>query len=157
MAETADEDLIALDQQLCFMLYATSRAMTRAYQPMLADLGITYPQYLVLMVLWEWQGDPQVEPSVGALGQRLFLDSGTLTPLLKRLEGQRLLQRTRDRGDERKVLLSLTPAGLALRQRAIDWLRPGAAGRNSGPLAVATLREQLRLLLTQLQGRLPSE
>ncbi|TQV80030.1 MarR family transcriptional regulator [Exilibacterium tricleocarpae] len=147
---SGDDDLVALDRQLCFMLYAASRAMTRAYQPMLAELGITYPQYLVLMVLWEWQGDSEVEATVTALGRRLYLDSGTLTPLLKRLEGQQLLCRTRDPRDERRVLLSLTAAGLALRQRALDWLRPGAQSRAAGAVDVAALRRQLRLLLEQL-------
>ena len=99
-------DWLALDHQLCFALYAASLAMTKAYKPLLAPLGITYPQYLVLLVLWEGDGI-----TVSQLGDRLTLDSGTLTPLLKRLDAQGLLQRQRDAADERRVLLHLTPAG----------------------------------------------
>lgn len=146
----ADGDLVKLDQQLCFLLYAVSRGMTRAYQPMLAELGLTYPQYLVLMVLWEWHDAPVAEPTVSALGQRLLLDSGTLTPLLKRLEQQGLVLRERDHVDERRVLLGLTPAALALRPRAIQWL---ALRRGQMPFPddfVAGLRDDLRRLLQVL-------
>ena len=76
---------LALDDQLCFKLYAASRAVTRAYKPMLDQLGLTYPQYLVMLVLWEWHACAPPQPTVKALGERLLLDSGTLTPLLKRL------------------------------------------------------------------------
>jgi MarR family transcriptional regulator, organic hydroperoxide resistance regulator len=102
-----------LDQQLCFALYSASRAVTRAYAPLLAPLGLTYPQYIVLLVLWERDGLP-----VNQLGRRLALDSGTLTPLLKRLEQQRLVERRRAATDERVVRIHLTPAGRALRTRA---------------------------------------
>jgi len=104
---------LALDGQLCFALYAASMAMTKRYKPLLAPLGLTYPQYIVLLVLWEGDG-----MGVSQLGDRLQLDSGTLTPLLKRLESAGLLQRLRDAADERRVLLRLTPAGRALRTRA---------------------------------------
>jgi DNA-binding MarR family transcriptional regulator len=107
-------DQLKLDNQLCFALYDASRAFTRAYAPLLAEIGLTYPQYLVMLVLWEAED----ALSVGALGGRLHLDSGTLTPLLKRLAGQGLVARTRDPGDERRVLISLTPAGDELRARA---------------------------------------
>lgn len=105
---------LELDNQLCFALYSASRAVTRSYGPVLADLGLTYPQYLVMLVLWE--ADEAV--SVGELGRRLHLDSGTLTPLLKRLEHVGVVRRERDPGDERRVLVTLTPAGRDLRTRA---------------------------------------
>ncbi len=106
---------LKLDQQLCFALYSSSLAMTKLYKPLLAPLGLTYPQYLVMLVLWEAQG-----LSVSQVGQRLSLDSGTLTPLLKRLEQQGLLERRRASDDERRVDVFLTPAGLALRAQALD-------------------------------------
>nr|WP_305087461.1 MarR family transcriptional regulator [Pseudomonas kuykendallii] len=106
---------MALDQQVCFKLYAASRAVIRGYKPMLDALGLTYPQYLAMMVLWEWQASDPGQPTVKALGQRLMLDSGTLTPLLKRLEQLGLVRRQRAVRDEREVHLGLTEAGLALR------------------------------------------
>jgi DNA-binding MarR family transcriptional regulator len=111
-----------LDRQLCFALYSSSLQMTKLYKPVLAPLGLTYPQYLVLLVLWEHDAQPkaQREPiGVGELGQRLYLDSGTLTPLLKRMEIAGLVARTRAAGDERRVALSLTDAGRALQRRAV--------------------------------------
>ncbi|AGW92646.1 MULTISPECIES: MarR family winged helix-turn-helix transcriptional regulator [Cupriavidus] len=106
-------DWLLLDRQLCFALYSTSLAMTKLYKPLLSELGLTYPQYLVMLVLWEAQ-----TLTVSELGARLALDSGTLTPLLKRLESAELVTRTRDADDERRVLVSLTAAGRALRQAA---------------------------------------
>jgi DNA-binding MarR family transcriptional regulator len=103
-----------LDDHLCFALYDASRAFVRAYGPLLAELGLTYPQYLALIVLWET--DRPV--SVGELGTRLHLDSGTLTPLLKRLEHAGLVDRRRDHTDERRVLIQLTDTGSALREPA---------------------------------------
>ena len=103
----------ALDGQLCFALYAASRAMTARYRPYLDELGLTYPQYLVLVVLWD-----EGSTSVSGLGDRLRLDSGTLSPLLKRLEGIGLVTRTRSSDDERSVLISATPKSLRLRERA---------------------------------------
>ncbi|WP_286785064.1 MULTISPECIES: MarR family winged helix-turn-helix transcriptional regulator [Pseudomonas] len=111
----AEEAGLALDQQICFKLYAASRAVIRGYKPMLDALGLTYPQYLAMMVLWEWQASDPGQPTVKALGQRLMLDSGTLTPLLKRLEQLGLVRRQRAVRDEREVHLGLTEAGLALR------------------------------------------
>ncbi|MBK5518536.1 MULTISPECIES: MarR family winged helix-turn-helix transcriptional regulator [unclassified Pseudomonas] len=110
-------DSLQLDSQLCFKLYAASRAVIRAYKPMLDQLGLTYPQYLAMLVLWEWQEKAPQQPTVKALGERLALDSGTLTPLLKRLEQLQLVQRQRSSRDEREVHLSLTIAGQALRDR----------------------------------------
>ncbi|MFN4116008.1 MAG: MarR family winged helix-turn-helix transcriptional regulator [Inhella sp.] len=111
--KNAADAWLRLDHQLCFALYASSLAMTKIYKPLLEPLGLTYPQYLAMLVLWE-----QDEISVSMLGERLQLDSGTLTPLLKRLEQAELLQRRRDPLDERRVLLALTPAGRALKTRA---------------------------------------
>jgi len=112
-APEAANDWLALDRQLCFALYSASLAMTKVYKPLLEPLGLTYPQYLVMLVLWESDGQ-----TVSQLGQRLTLDSGTLTPLLKRLEALGFVQRRRDAGDERRVLVHLTPQGRALRNQA---------------------------------------
>jgi MarR family transcriptional regulator, organic hydroperoxide resistance regulator len=110
-------DSLKLDNQLCFKLYAASRAVIRAYKPMLDQLGLTYPQYLAMLVLWEWQDSAPQQPTVKALGERLALDSGTLTPLLKRLEQLHLVQRQRSARDEREVHLSLTADGRTLREQ----------------------------------------
>lgn len=110
-------DSLKLDSQLCFKLYAASRAVIRGYKPMLDQLGLTYPQYLAMLVLWEWQQVAPEQPTVKALGERLALDSGTLTPLLKRLEQLELVQRQRSARDEREVHLSLTLQGQALREQ----------------------------------------
>ena len=107
-------EMLKLDHQLCFALYSSSLAMTKLYKPLLDPLGLTYPQYLVMLVLWEGDGI-----AVSELGQRLQLDSGTLTPLLKRLEASGLVQRKRDSADERRVLVHITPAGRALKARAM--------------------------------------
>jgi DNA-binding MarR family transcriptional regulator len=103
-----------LDHQLCFALYKASRAMTRVYTPLLEGTGLTYPQYLTMLALWQ---DPDRPRSVGELGERLHLDSGTLTPLLKRLVSMGYVTRSRDAADERRVLVTLTAEGLALRGR----------------------------------------
>lgn len=112
-AAAAQPDWLQLDKQLCFALYSASLAMTRLYKPLLEPLGMTYPQYLALLVLWE-----QDALSVSQLGERLFLDSGTLTPLLKRMEASGWLLRERATDDERRVIVSLTRQGRALRARA---------------------------------------
>ncbi|HIQ45956.1 MAG TPA: MarR family transcriptional regulator [Pseudomonas oleovorans] len=111
----SDSAQLQLDNQLCFKLYAASRAVIRAYKPMLDALGLTYPQYLVMLVLWQWQDQAPVQPTLKALGQRLQLDSGTLTPLLKRLEQMGLVLRRRSASDEREVHLALSEAGQDLR------------------------------------------
>ncbi|MDQ1202812.1 MarR family winged helix-turn-helix transcriptional regulator [Rhodococcus sp. SORGH_AS_0303] len=106
-------DALTLDKQLCFALYSASRATTAVYRPLLDDLGITYPQYLVMLVLWERDG-----LSVSELGDRLGLDSGTLSPLLKRIETLSLVTRERSAEDERRVEIRLTDTGRALRSAA---------------------------------------
>ena len=107
------DEALLLDNQLCFAMYSASLAMTKAYKKILAPLEITYPQYLVMLVLWEKDG-----VTVSELGTRLFLDSGTLTPLLKRMESMGLLDRNRDAGDEGRVVVSLSDGGRALREKA---------------------------------------
>jgi DNA-binding MarR family transcriptional regulator len=106
-------DALLLDNQLCFALYSTSLMMTKVYKPLLQALGLTYPQYLAMMVLWKQDG-----LTVGDISTRLLTDPGSLTPLLKRLEGEGLITRTRSKEDERVVLLRLTDQGRELQQRA---------------------------------------
>ncbi|MFH7044080.1 MarR family winged helix-turn-helix transcriptional regulator [Paucibacter sp. JuS9] len=113
--QSTPADWLRLDQQLCFALYSSSLAMTKLYKPLLEPLGLTYPQYLVMLVLWEQDGI-----SVSTLGQRLSLDSGTLTPLLKRLEAAGLIKRQRASDDERRVEIFLNPEGQALKRQAQD-------------------------------------
>ena len=105
--------MLQLDNQLCFALYSTSLAMTKLYKPMLEEMGLTYPQYLAMLVLWEQDG-----LTVSELGERLYLDSGTLTPLLKRMESAGLLSRIRAVQDERRVHITLTAEGRKLKARA---------------------------------------
>jgi DNA-binding MarR family transcriptional regulator len=104
---------LRLDNQLCFAVYSTAHAFNRVYKPLLDRLGLTYPQYLVMLVLWERDGVPLKD-----IGERLILDSGTLTPLLKRMEAAELIKRTRSTEDERLVMIALTPKGEALREKA---------------------------------------
>ncbi|HET7792175.1 MAG TPA: MarR family transcriptional regulator [Rhizobacter sp.] len=140
-------DWLQLDQQLCFALYSSSLAMTKLYKPLLAPLGLTYPQYLALLVLWERDG-----LAVGELGERLFLDSGTLTPLLKRMETAGLIRRERAAEDERRVLVSLTPEGRALRQKARRIPLELAEATRCDARELASLVQRLQELRTQLLG-----
>ncbi len=107
--------MLQLDNQLCFALYSTSLAMTKLYKPLLENLGLTYPQYLAMLVLWERDG-----LTVSELGDKLYLDSGTLTPLLKRLEAAGLISRIRAAEDERRVHLTLTAVGRKLKAKAAE-------------------------------------
>jgi MarR family transcriptional regulator, organic hydroperoxide resistance regulator len=111
--KVAADQLLRLDNQICFAVYSAAHAFNRVYKPLLDRLGLTYPQYLVMLSLWERDGVP-----VKDIGERLFLDSGTLTPLLKRLETAGLVKRTRSTEDERQVLIALTPQGQALKEKA---------------------------------------
>jgi MarR family transcriptional regulator, organic hydroperoxide resistance regulator len=140
---------LELDRQLCFALYTASRAVVRAYAPLLDDAGLTYPQYVTLLVLWE---DPARPRSIGELGERLHLDSGTLTPLLKRLASMGYVTRSRDAEDERRVLVTLTADGLALRDRlaAVPESFLACLGMD-GPSASA-LRDQLTALAASLES-----
>lgn len=136
-----------LDRQVCFALYSASRAATAVYRPLLEDLGLTYPQYLVMLVLWE--SEPK---GVKELGEELGLDSGTLSPLLKRLETLGLVERRRSGEDERRVAVHLTLAGRALSSKAngIPQRLADAAGLSAEEL------EQLRTTLERLTEALHS-
>lgn len=141
---------LLLDNQLCFALYSASLAMTKLYKPLLEALGLTYPQYLVMLVLWEHNG-----LTVSALGERLSLDSGTLTPLLKRMEQAGLLLRQRCVDDERRVQVVLTPVGTELQTRAAQV--PGCVIAQTGcklPEVVALTRQlqQLRAQMASVQA-----
>ena len=141
MTATLPPPSVALDDQLCFALYAASRAVTARYRPMLDELGLTYPQYLVMMLLWE-----QDHQTVGQLGSRLSLDSGTLSPLLKRLTTAGLVTRHRRVEDERSVAIALTEAGRALHDKAfaINEAMIGAIGFDAAEFN--DLKNRLRLL-----------
>ena len=128
-----------LESQLCFALYAASRAVARNYGPILDPLGVTYPQYLTMLALWE---SPDAV-TVSALGQRLRLDSGTLTPLLKRLEAAGLVTRDRDDGDQRRVFIRVTDAGLALRVEARNVQHQILERYATNVDTLATIKDQL--------------
>jgi MarR family transcriptional regulator, organic hydroperoxide resistance regulator len=138
-----------LDRQLCFALYTASRAVVRAYAPLLDEAGLTYPQYVTMLVLWE---DPDQPRSVGELGERLHLDSGTLTPLLKRLAGMGYVTRSRDAEDERRVLVTLTADGLALRDRLAAVPESFLACLGTDPSVAGALRDQLAALTASLEA-----
>jgi MarR family transcriptional regulator, organic hydroperoxide resistance regulator len=136
-----------LDDQLCFALYSASRAVTAVYRPLLDELGITYPQYLVLLVLWE-----ERQCSVGHLGNRLHLDSGTLSPLLKRLEAAGLVVRRRASDDERRVEVSLTQASRDLEERAACIPERLLTSTHATEADISALREALHQLVGQLDS-----
>ncbi|HJV62358.1 MAG TPA: MarR family transcriptional regulator [Albitalea sp.] len=139
-------EMLKLDHQLCFALYSSSLAMTKLYKPLLDPLGLTYPQYLAMLVLWEHDAI-----TVSELGQRLQLDSGTLTPLLKRIEAAGLIQRQRDHADERRVLLHLTAAGRALKARAAKVPPQVACAAGCELDELAALTRRLKQLRDQVQ------
>lgn len=143
-----DFDPLALEHQVCFPLYAASRALTAAYRPLLAPLGLTYPQYLVMLVLWERGTVP-----VGVLGAALHLDSGTLSPLLKRLEAAGLVERRRSTEDERVVHAQLTTAGRELRAAAQDVPRRIAETTGLDLETLALLRRACDALLQHTDDR----
>jgi DNA-binding MarR family transcriptional regulator len=144
------DELLELDNQFCFALHAASRRVVRSYAPLLSELDLTYPQYLVMLVLWAWDRQQHPRPTLTALGERLDLDSGTLTPLLRRLEQKELLTRERASGDERELLVRVTRAGRALKKRAHTI--PLALIRCAPiPLhELVELRERLKLLRSAL-------
>src|SRR5215212_11795174 len=152
MTATLPPPSVALDDQLCFALYAASRAVTARYRPMLEELGLTYPQYLVMMLLWE-----QDNQTVGQLGGRLALDSGTLSPLLKRLTTAGLVTRHRRVEDERSVSISLTDAGRALRERALPISESmiGAIGFDTSEFD--DLKSRLRVLVERVNTTTPPQ
>ncbi|HET9208270.1 MAG TPA: MarR family transcriptional regulator [Burkholderiaceae bacterium] len=143
-------DWLKLDHQLCFALYSTSLAMTKFYKPLLDPLGLTYPQYLVMLVLWEGDGI-----TVSQLGERVALDSGTLTPLLKRLEASDLVRRVRDTADERRVLLQLTPTGRALKSRAMAVPESMACASGCPLDELAALTARIKALRDQITDSTP--
>lgn len=144
-AAIAQDDWLALDRQLCFALYSASLAMTKLYTPLLAPLGLTYPQYLVMLSLWEHDA-----VTVSALGQRLHLDSGTLTPLLKRLELAGHLGRQRDIADERRVQVRLTARGRALKRQARQIPPAIACAAQCDLQEISQLTQRLSALRGQL-------
>lgn len=133
------DDLLLLDRQVCFPLYAASNLLNRLYRPVLAQFNLTYPQYLVMLILWQ-----SAPCSVGTLGEKLFLDSGTLTPLLKRLATNGLVERQRDPSDERRVLITLTAQGEALKQQAAIIPQTLAKNLQLSPVQLDQLREQVQ-------------
>lgn len=143
------EECLRLDNQLCFRLYTASRLITQAYTPLLDELGLTYPQYLVMMVLWEKDCQP-----VNDIAKRLFLETNTVTPLLKRMEAEGFVERLRDEADGRKVLVRLTAAGRALEAAAASVpeglagaLRPcRSLGPDTAPVLFSTLDDIIATL-----------
>lgn len=147
LPKLSSAEMLKLDHQLCFALYSSSLAMTKLYKPLLDPLNLTYPQYLAMLVLWERDG-----LTVSDLGQRLQLDSGTLTPLLKRLEGNGYVQRLRDHADERRVLVQLTAAGRALKARAAKVPPQVACAAGCSLDELAALTQRLKQLRDQIQS-----
>ncbi|MBB3325532.1 MarR family winged helix-turn-helix transcriptional regulator [Microlunatus antarcticus] len=145
---TPDEAaMIALDDRLCLALYTASRSMTARYRVALEEFGLTYPQYLVMVLLWEESSVP-----VGRIGERLSLESSTLSPLLKRLEAMGLISRTRDRSDERLVIIGLTRAGQRLQERAASVTLEMCRASGLGIDEMASLVGELRELDVQLKA-----
>ena len=136
---------LLLGEQLCFALYSTMAAMNKVYRKLLREMGVTYPQYLVLLVLWE-----RDELMVSEIGERLFLDSATLTPLLKRMETQGLLRRLRAKVDERQVIVSLTARGLELKRRAAAVPEGVFCAAECTPDELVSIRDHLFLLRGKL-------
>lgn len=138
-------DPLKLDLQLCFTLYAAGHLVTRLYRPLLEPLGLTYPQYLAMLALWE-----RAPQTMGELSRRLKLDSGTLAPLFNRLEARGLVRRTRDAEDERRVQVGLTPAGAALREAALDVPRQAFCQLPMPPEDLVRLKSDLQRLVDSL-------
>ena len=150
MAQKPDKTPL-LDQQLCFAIYSTSLAMSKVYRPMLDKLGVTYPQYLVLMALWN-----QDQVTVSEIGHQVFLDSATLTPLLKRMETAGLLQRARSAQDERQVIVSLTPAGREMQKEAKEIMSSILCATQCSMEEASALKDQLVALRNNLEKSMQS-
>jgi len=144
--DTKTETIPLLDELLCFAIYSTSLAMSKVYRPLLSKLGITYPQYLVLVVLWD-----QDEVTVSQIGNQLFLDSATLTPLLKRMEEAGWVQRVRSARDERQVIVSLTQAGKELRNEAQSIMSSILCATQCSQEEALALKDQLVALRNNLE------
>ncbi|MGK4584089.1 MarR family winged helix-turn-helix transcriptional regulator [Kitasatospora sp. HPMI-4] len=147
LSHVPEEQLLRLDSQICFSLHAASRAFGGVYRVVLKDLGLTYPQYLVMLVLWE-----HGELPVKQIGEHLRLDSGTLSPLLKRLEAAGLVRRERSSEDERSVTVRLTDAGAGLRAQALHAPRRIAAATGLPLTEIATLQTLLRRVTAALDA-----
>ena len=151
-SNVSSTDLLELDNQLCFALHAAARLVVRQYRLSLDELGLTHPQYLVLLVLWAWDREQMPTPTVHALGERLDLDSGTLTPLLKRLESRQLVTRTIPQHDRRERYIHLTEAGRALRERAMH-IPVSLLKKSPVPVSeIVQLRDQVNRLRAALAG-----
>jgi DNA-binding MarR family transcriptional regulator len=150
--QSAQTAIQKLSSHICFATYATAHAFNRVYKPLLDPLGLTYPQYLVLLVLWE-----KDNITVGEVGKPLSLDSGTLTPLLKRLEGARIVRRTRDPHDERQVRVSLTKQGHDLRTPAMKVWNELLCATGLATDELVALKDQLDRLRENLDARQPAE
>jgi DNA-binding MarR family transcriptional regulator len=148
MAKTgtpSPEELMTLDNFLCFAIYSANHAFTRVYKPLLDALDLTYPQYLVMVALWE-----KDDQTVGSLGERLFLESSTLTPMLKRLEAMGYVSRVRDRADERQVRVCLTETGRALREKASAVPRGIIEATGMEAAEISRLKQEIAALRTLL-------
>ncbi|MES9683697.1 MarR family transcriptional regulator [Bacillus sp. AFS001701] len=140
------ENQLLLENQLCFSIYACSREITKLYRPILDEIGITYPQYLALLSLWE-----KDQQTVKELGETLFLDSGTLTPMLKRMESAGLIFRKRDSSDERKVLITLTEESIKLKEKAFCIPEKFFKESNTTQEEFLTILNQTKTLLKKVQ------
>ncbi|MDA9465879.1 MarR family winged helix-turn-helix transcriptional regulator [Bradyrhizobium sp. CCBAU 53415] len=138
---------LRLDNQICFAVYSAAHAFNRVYKPLLDRLGLTYPQYLVMLVLWERDDVP-----VKDIGEKLFLDSGTLTPLLKRLEAAHLVRRSRSREDERQVLIALTPQGHAMKEKARSVPQSILAASDCSMSELVALKDEIVALRDRLNA-----
>lgn len=149
----AIDALLSLDNQFCFALHSATRSVIRAYRPVLQELDLTYPQYLVLLVLWEWDRVEHPRPTVRELGERLDLDSGTLTPLLRRLEAKGLIVRRRSVSDERELFVRVTRTGAAMKLKACS-VPLSLMQQSPIPLAeIVSLRDQLKRLRAAILPR----
>jgi len=135
-------DYLKLENQACFPIYALSRVLTAHYKPILDGIDLTYPQYLVMLILWEHQ-----ELSVKEIGEKLLLDSGTLTPLLKKLENKKLISRKRSTADERVVMISLTKNGATLKKRAVSIPESFKCSLGLSNEEMASLRDTITIIL----------
>lgn len=144
-------DKVSIENALCFNLYSASRAMTQMYRPILKDLGLTYPQFLVMILLWQ---SKEVDVTVKDLGSRLFLDSGTLTPLLKRLEGLDFVKRTKSKKDEREVFISLTRKGSTLEKKSESVAEVMFCNLDVSMERFVEVRDGVREILTNLHKKL---
>lgn len=142
------DQTLKLENQICFAIYACSRELTKLYRPLLQELGLTYTQYVTMLALWE-----QDQVTVSTLGAKLYLDSGTLTPLLKKLEAAGLITRTRDKNDERNVVIALTEQGKQLREQAVDIPEKLLCQLDASPEEGTLLLTQMQELMARVQQR----